>query len=96
MNSRPKTIFCDIDGTLWNHIGGVPEQATCEKHELLPNTKEAIDKWVYQNCKNRYFLGKTFEKNPKNTRPNYSIKIGFEDPKELSYFVLACPHLKYK
>jgi mannose-6-phosphate isomerase len=45
MNSRPKTIFCDIDGTLWNHIGGVPEQATCEKHELLPNTKEAIDKW---------------------------------------------------
>ena len=24
---RPKTIFCDIDGTLWNHIGGVVEQA---------------------------------------------------------------------
>lgn len=42
---RPKTIFCDIDGTLWNHVGGVPEQATCEKHELLPNTKEAIEKW---------------------------------------------------
>ena len=20
---RPKTIFCDIDGTLWNHVGGV-------------------------------------------------------------------------
>ena len=24
---RPKTIFCDIDGTLWNHVGGVPDQA---------------------------------------------------------------------
>ena len=42
---RPKTIFCDIDGTLWNHVGGVPDQATCKSHELLPNTKEAIDRW---------------------------------------------------
>ena len=42
---RPKTIFCDIDGTLWNHVGGVPDQATCQGHKLLPNTKEAIDKW---------------------------------------------------
>ena len=41
---RPKTIFCDIDGTLWNHVGGVCEQANAE-HTLLPNTKEAIDKW---------------------------------------------------
>ena len=40
---RPKTIFCDIDGTLWNHVGGVPEQAMCEGHTLLPNTREAID-----------------------------------------------------
>lgn len=42
---RPKTIFCDIDGTLWDHIGAVSEQATYEGHKLLPNTKEAIDKW---------------------------------------------------
>ena len=42
---RPKTIFCDIDGTLWNHIGNISEQATHEGHYLLPNTKEAIDKW---------------------------------------------------
>jgi len=24
------------------------------------------------------------------------LRAGFEDPKELSYFVLACPLLKYK
>ena len=42
---RPKTIFCDIDGTLQDHVGGVPEQATVKEHNLLPNTKEAIDKW---------------------------------------------------
>jgi hypothetical protein len=23
------------------------------------------------------------------------VKVGFEDPKELSFFMLACPHLKY-
>jgi len=41
---RPKTIFCDIDGTLWKHVGSVYNQAIAE-HELLPNTKEAIDTW---------------------------------------------------
>ncbi len=25
-NNRPKAIFCDIDGTLWNHVGPVSEQ----------------------------------------------------------------------
>jgi mannose-6-phosphate isomerase len=42
---RPKTIFCDIDGTLWNHVGDVSNQATIKEHQLLPNTKEAISKW---------------------------------------------------
>ena len=41
----PKTIFCDIDGTLWNHPGGACEQSLIEKHELLPNTREAINLW---------------------------------------------------
>lgn len=43
--NRPKTIFCDIDGTLWNHVGGVTDQAVVGDHKLLPNTKDAIDKW---------------------------------------------------
>ena len=42
---RPKTIFCDIDGTLWNHVGPVSKQAQTEKHSVLPNTLEAIDDW---------------------------------------------------
>ena len=45
MNTRPKTIFCDIDGTLWDHVGAISEQTKVEKHKLLPNTIEAIDKW---------------------------------------------------
>jgi len=45
MNNRPKTIFCDIDGTLWKHVGQVVEQATVEEYKLLPNTLDAINKW---------------------------------------------------
>lgn len=41
----PKTIFCDIDGTLWNHPGGASYQCITKNHELLPNTKEAINLW---------------------------------------------------
>ena len=43
--SLPKTIFCDIDGTLWNHVGAVSKQAAVESHYVLPNTLEAIDTW---------------------------------------------------
>ena len=45
MTERPKTIFCDIDGTLWNHVGSVSKQINVEKHKLLPNTLDAIDSW---------------------------------------------------
>lgn len=44
-NIRPKTIFCDIDGTLWKHVGPVTDQAVTDKYEILPNTKQAIDLW---------------------------------------------------
>ena len=43
--SKPKTIFCDIDGTLWHHEGGVVSQALVPKHTLLQNTIKAINKW---------------------------------------------------
>ena len=42
---RPKTIFCDIDGTLWKHVGDVTKQTKQINYELLPNTIEAINKW---------------------------------------------------
>ena len=48
---RPKTIFCDIDGTLWNHVGNATNQSLEYNHYLLPNTKEAIDKWEFSGYK---------------------------------------------
>ena len=44
MNNK-KTIFCDIDGTLWFHVGPATEQSVVKKHDLLPNTLKAINYW---------------------------------------------------
>ena len=40
-----KTIFCNIDGTLWNHVGDATKQLKVADHELLPNTREAMIQW---------------------------------------------------
>ena len=44
MCDRPKTIFCDIDGTIWKHLGDVSLQNSVS-NILLPNVKEAIRDW---------------------------------------------------
>lgn len=44
-SNRAKTIFCDIDGTLWFHVGNATKQATTEKHKILPNSLEALALW---------------------------------------------------
>lgn len=57
------------------------------------NTQDSIVRWIYDHCKGRFYVGKGLEL--KDGTLDTVIKIGFEDPKESSYFVLACPYLKY-
>ena len=59
------------------------------------NIESAISKWIDTNLKKRYFLKKVIGLTKEN-KIETVLRAGFEDPKELSYFVLACPHLKYK
>lgn len=59
------------------------------------NIEKALQKWIDEHLKKRYFLGKSVAITTENKIDNV-MRIGFEDPKELSYFVLACPLLKYK
>jgi hypothetical protein len=58
------------------------------------NLQETITRWINFNLRGRYFVGKTVRSNA-NGNLEECLQIGFEDPKELSYFNLACPHLKY-
>jgi len=43
--SKPKTIFCDIDGTLIKHAGPTSKQALSSSVTILKNTIKAIDTW---------------------------------------------------
>ena len=58
------------------------------------NFQDAIQKWITKNLKGRFHIGTTLVLDGHNQYQN-NVTVGFEDPKELSYFMLACPHLKY-
>ena len=57
---------------------------------LRYNLENSIHTWIKDHLKGRYYLGRTVGENQ-----SQMIKIGFEDAKELSFFILACPLLKY-
>lgn len=62
---------------------------------LQYNLQDSIIKWIETNLKGRYYVGKTVDLVDNKIQSNL-FKISFEDEKEMSYFILACPHLKYK
>lgn len=45
IDTRPKTIFCDIDGTLVYHVDPVTANNTDHKMRLLPGTLEKFREW---------------------------------------------------
>jgi len=59
------------------------------------NLEDALVQWIDKNCKGRYYVGKSLGTISDNTL-EVCLKIGFEQPKETSYFIMACPLLKYK
>jgi hypothetical protein len=62
--------------------------------KLSYNMLDSIEKWIEKNSKKRYFIGKNIDLTKDRKIDNF-LRIGFEDSKELSYFILACPYLKY-
>lgn len=51
MDIRPKTIICDIDGTLVKH--GTPSAVATPKHkmEILPGTLTKLEEWEAKGCR---------------------------------------------
>ena len=45
LNNRPKTIICDIDGTLVKHVSPLETTKPDFKTELLPGTLEKLAEW---------------------------------------------------
>lgn len=61
---------------------------------LKYNLGESLSRWITENLKGRYYVGKSVMLSA-DGKIEIAVKVGFEDPKECSYFTLACPHLKY-
>lgn len=65
------------------------------KTEFSYNINNSIANWIMRHLKGRFYIGQSVDVNSNGQLDNV-IKIAFEDPKEASYFALACPHLKYQ
>jgi hypothetical protein len=59
------------------------------------NLEESLVKWIKQNLKHRFYTGKNVSLDSDNKLIQV-LTVGFEETKDMSYFMLACPHLKYK
>lgn len=57
-----------------------------------PPLVKKLNRWIHYNLNNRYYIGQDIGLDHNNTII-YTTKIGFELEKELSYFIIACPHL---
>ena len=53
-----------------------------------------IERWIYTNLKGRFYLGE--RSGFIDDRIKIYDVVGFEEEKELTFFMLACPHLKEK
>ena len=62
---------------------------------LKYNLEDSLKKWIENNLKNRYYVGKNVILNEEN-KITKVVTVGFEESKDMSFFMLACPHLKYK
>lgn len=54
---------------------------------------ENLENWIKIKSKGRYFLKKCPDIGSDGRLKN-SLIVGFENPSELTHFILACPHLR--
>jgi hypothetical protein len=73
----------------------LPPYFECITIPYTYNIEESLNKWITKNLKGRFFIGKAVEVSNNNTMETV-MKVGFEEGKELAFFMLACPLLKYK
>ena len=60
------------------------------------NLERVICDWIETNLVGRYFYGSNIDLYTSKENEIVSVStVGFESQKELSFFLLACPHLKY-
>lgn len=61
---------------------------------LKYNLERSLANWINQHIKNRFYIGKSVSLS-EDKKIVQVCTVGFEETKDMSYFMLACPHLKY-
>jgi hypothetical protein len=62
--------------------------------EIKPNERlYDIEEWIQNNLKGRYCFTKTPKVSKEGPLKSSTI-VAFEDQKEITYFMLACPYLR--
>lgn len=59
----------------------------------IDNWFSEIEDWIKINLKGRYGINKIPHIDSSNSLKVHTF-VGFEDQKEMTYFMLACPHLR--
>lgn len=72
----------------------LPKHFEAIEVQIKYNLENSLKKWILNNLKGRFYLGTGIALIDNNV--SSVLKVGFENSKEMSYFVLACPLLKYK
>lgn len=57
-----------------------------------PSIVKKIDEWIYTNLNGRYYIGQALELDNTNSIV-FVTKIGFEQEKEMSFFLLSYSNL---
>jgi hypothetical protein len=57
-----------------------------------PSTVKSADNWIYNNLNGRYYIGQSIDLDNTNTI-TYVTKIGFEQKKEMSFFLISYSNL---
>lgn len=55
---------------------------------------EPLQSWIEKKLTGRYFIKESLSVNDSNSSRKKKILVGFEDHKEMTYFLLACPHIR--
>jgi hypothetical protein len=62
--------------------------------DLRSHQAKKVREWIYDNLKHRFYIKETIVLD--DNQLAHKIKIGFEDPKESSLFLLSCSFLTDK
>lgn len=61
--------------------------------DLKYNLVKSMHDWIVTNLRHRFYMRESLTL--EDGQYQIKLKIGFEEPKEASFFLIACPHLKY-